>query len=142
MSAGPAVATAAIFIWLGMVLAISFLEAPLKFRARGVTLEIGLGIGRLVFRALNSVEAVLGAVVLSTVASSTAPGRTVVATATAVALLAVQLVVVRPRLTRRSDRRLLAGDPAPRSRAHAAFVAVETLKVLALATAGTLLLAG
>ena len=111
MSAGPAVATAAIFIWLGMVLAISFLEAPLKFRARGVTLEIGLGIGRLVFRALNSVEAVLGAVVLSTVASSTAPGRTVVATATAVVLLAVQLVVVRPRLTRRSDR-ILAGDPA------------------------------
>jgi hypothetical protein len=141
MSAGPAVATAAIFIWLGMVLAISFLEAPLKFRARGVTLEIGLGIGRLVFRALNSVEAVLGAVVLSTVASSTAPGRTVVATATAVVLLAVQLVVVRPRLTRRSDR-LLAGDPAPRSRAHAAFITVETLKVLALATAGTLLLAG
>jgi hypothetical protein len=141
MSAGPAVATAAIFIWLGMVLTISFLEAPLNFRARGVTLEIGLGIGRLVFRALNSVEAVLGAVVLSTVAPSTAPGRTVVATATAVVLLAVQLVVVRPRLTRRSDR-LLAGDPAPRSRAHAAFVAVETLKVLALATAGTLLLAG
>jgi hypothetical protein len=34
---------------------------------------------------------VLGAVVLSTVASSTAPGRTVVATATAVVLLAVQL---------------------------------------------------
>jgi predicted membrane-bound spermidine synthase len=141
MSAGPAVATAAIFIWLGMVLAISFLEAPLKFRARGVTLEIGLGIGRLVFRALNSVEAVLGAVVLSTVASSTAPGRTVVATATAVVLLAVQLVVVRPRLTRRSDR-ILAGDAVPRSRAHAAFVAVETLKVLALATAGTLLLTG
>lgn len=141
MSAGPAVATAAIFIWLGMVLAISFLEAPLKFRARGVTLEIGLGIGRLVFRALNSVEAVLGAVVLSTVASSTSPGRTLVATATAVVLLALQLVVVRPRLTRRSDR-ILAGDPVPRSRAHAAFVALETLKVLALATAGTLLLTG
>ena len=34
------------------------------------------------------------------------------------------------------------GQPATRSWAHAAFVAVETLKVLALATAGTLLLAG
>ena len=32
-----AVATAATFVWLGMVLAISFLEAPLKFRAPGVT---------------------------------------------------------------------------------------------------------
>ncbi len=46
-----------------MVLAISFLEAPLKFRAPGVTLPIGLGIGRVVFRALNGVEVVLAAVV-------------------------------------------------------------------------------
>jgi hypothetical protein len=41
MSLAPAVAVAVVFIWLGMVLAISFLEAPLKFRARGVTLQIG-----------------------------------------------------------------------------------------------------
>ena len=59
---GPAaVAVAATFVWLGMVLAISFLEAPLKFRAPGVTLQIGLGIGRLVFRALNGCEVVLAA---------------------------------------------------------------------------------
>jgi hypothetical protein len=42
-----AIATAVTFTWLGMVLAISFLEAPLKFRAPGVTIPIGLGIGRL-----------------------------------------------------------------------------------------------
>ena len=29
------VAAAATLVWLGMVLAISFLQAPLKFRARG-----------------------------------------------------------------------------------------------------------
>jgi hypothetical protein len=55
VSAGPAIAVALTFVWLGMVLAISFLEAPLKFRAPNVTLQIGLGIGRLVFRALNTV---------------------------------------------------------------------------------------
>ena len=44
-----------------MVLAISFLETPLKFHAPGVDLRVGLGIGRLVFRALNTVEAVLAA---------------------------------------------------------------------------------
>jgi len=54
-----AVAVAAVFVWLGMVLAISFLEAPLKFRAPGVTIQLGLGIGRLVFRALNICEVVL-----------------------------------------------------------------------------------
>ena len=64
MSAAWSVAVAAVFVWLGMVLAISFLEAPLKFRAPGVTLQLGLGIGRLVFRALNTCEAVLAAVIL------------------------------------------------------------------------------
>lgn len=60
-----AVAGAVSFRWLGMVLAISFLEAPLKFRAPGVTVPIGLGIGRRVFRALNRVEAVLAVVVIA-----------------------------------------------------------------------------
>lgn len=38
MSAATAAGIAVVFVWLGMVLAISFLEAPLKFRAPGVTL--------------------------------------------------------------------------------------------------------
>lgn len=47
------------WVWIGMILAISFLEAPLKFRAPGITVELGVGIGRLVFRALNAMELVL-----------------------------------------------------------------------------------
>lgn len=58
MTGAAAVGVAATFVWLGMVLAISFLEAPLKFRAPGVTLPVGLGIGRLVFRALNAADVV------------------------------------------------------------------------------------
>jgi hypothetical protein len=54
-----ATATAGTFVWLGMVLAASFLETPLKFRAAGVDLRTGLAIGRLVFSALNTAEIVL-----------------------------------------------------------------------------------
>lgn len=44
LTVAMAVATAVTFVWLGgMVLAISFLEAPLKFRAPDVTLRIGSG---------------------------------------------------------------------------------------------------
>lgn len=46
----------AVFLWLGFVFAISFMEAWIKFRAPGMTLQIGLGIGRLVFNALNKIE--------------------------------------------------------------------------------------
>ena len=45
--------------WAGFVSAISFLGAWLKFRAEGVSREIGLSIGKLVFTALNRVEIVL-----------------------------------------------------------------------------------
>lgn len=45
MTAALSVSIAVTFIWLGMVVAISFLEAPLKFRAPGVTVPLVLGIG-------------------------------------------------------------------------------------------------
>ncbi|MGW4090857.1 hypothetical protein [Nocardia sp. NPDC004750] len=118
-------------LWLGMVLAISFLEAPLKFRAPGVTLALGLGIGRLVFRALNTVEAVL-AVLLVLAAVIVGPGAATWAwLCVAAAVLAVQIVVVRPPLSRRSDR-VLAGEKLPRSHAHYWYIGLEVVKVVTL----------
>ena len=144
MTAVGATATAAVFTWLGMVVAISFLEAPLKFRAPGVTVRIGLGIGRLVFRGLNTVEAILAAVLLAAGAAAAAtaqppPARVIAAGAAAIAVLLVQLAAVRPRLSRRSDR-VLAGEDVPRSRAHYAYVGLELVKVAALLATGIFLL--
>jgi hypothetical protein len=139
MGTGPAIAVAGAFVWLGMVLAISFLEAPLKFRAPNVTLQIGLGIGRLVFRALNTVELGFALVILALVAAGPMPTRIAVAFCVAFAALAVQLIAVRPRLTRRSDA-VLAGSDAPRSRGHYAYVGLEVVKAAALIVAGILLL--
>ncbi|MFJ6948548.1 hypothetical protein ACISU4_28575 [Streptomyces wuyuanensis] len=135
-----AVAAAAAFVWLGMVLAISFLEAPLKFRAPGVTVRIGLGIGRLVFRALNRAETVLAAVVVVAVAAGGLPAPVVAPTALAVAVLVVQLAGVRPVLNRRSDR-VLAGEDVPRSRAHLVYIACESVKALTLPALGIAALA-
>jgi hypothetical protein len=123
-----------------MVLAISFLEAPLKFRAPGVTIPIGLGIGRMVFRALNTVEAVLAAAVVVASAAGGPTAAVVVLLAVVGVLLAAQLGVVRPRLNRRSDR-VLAGEDLPRSRGHLGYVALEGAKVVALAALGIVLLA-
>ncbi|MUL67813.1 hypothetical protein BOO86_25295 [Mycobacterium sp. CBMA 234] len=139
MNTAAAIEVAVTFVWLGMVLAISFLEAPLKFRAPNVTLQVGLGIGRLVFRALNSVELVF-AVAIVAAAVANRPSTTVTAAfIVAVAALVVQLVAVRPRLNRRSDR-VLAGYEGPRSRVHYLYVALELVKVAALAVAGVALL--
>jgi hypothetical protein len=141
MTGAVAVAVAAVFVWLGMVLAISFLEAPLKFRAPDVTLRIGLGIGRLVFRALNAAETMLALIIVASVAVHPPRASALALLAVAIATLAVELIFIRPSLTRRSDA-VLAGHDAPRSHAHHAYIALETVKVVALLVGGILLLAG
>jgi hypothetical protein len=141
MAPASGVAVAATFVWLGMVLAISFLEAPLKFRAPGVTLPIGLGIGRLVFRALNVAEGLLATVLAVGVLIGPSSAGAAVSALAAVGVLAVQVGALRPRLTRRSDR-VVAGDQGGRSRSHHLYIALEVLKVGILILAGTLLLMG
>jgi hypothetical protein len=146
LTAASAVGVALTFVWLGMVLAISFLEAPLKFRAPGVTLQIGLGIGRLVFRALNAVEVVLAAAIaIALLVSTTRPGAALIAIVIAALALAAQLIGVRPQLTKRSDAILAAGPASTelqRSRAHHVYVVLELVKAASLIVAGTVLLAG
>ncbi len=145
---GAALAVAAVLIWLGMVAGISFLEAPLKFTAPGVTLAIGLGIGRRVFRALNAGEAVLGVVaavglVLMARSDVDYPPTVGIAVITAITCLLIQVIAVRPALTRRSDE-VLAGDGTTaedrRSTAHFYYVGLEVLKVAALVVGAAALL--
>jgi hypothetical protein len=137
-----AVAGAVTFLWLGMVLAISFLEAPLKFRAPGVTIPVGLGIGRIVFRALNLTEAVLAVAAIVAIAVGSPSAAIVTLVAVAAVVLAGQLLVVRPRLNRRSDAVLAGEDPAlRRSRAHLYYVGLELVKVVALLALGCTVLA-
>jgi hypothetical protein len=136
---GWSIAVAAVFVWLGMVLGISFLEAPLKFRAPGVTLALGLGIGRLVFRALNACEGILAAVVLIGLWADGTAAPVLAPFLLAVAALATQVLAVRPALVRRSDA-VLAGNEGPRSRAHYAYVGLEMVKVVALIATGVMLL--
>lgn len=135
MNAATAVAAAAAFVWVGLVIGISGLEAPLKFRAPGVTLRIGLAIGRVVFRAVNVAEAVLALVVVVGIVIAKPGPVAIVALAVAVVALLVQLALIRPRLNRRADA-VLAGADAPRSQAHHAYIVVEAVKLIALLVGG------
>ena len=131
------------FLWLGMVLAISFVETPLKFRAPGITVPLGLGIGRLVFRVLNAAELALAAALTLAVVTSTTGRSTIAGGPTTVlialwALLVVQVAVLRPRLDRRAHQ-LIHGHAPPRSHLHLAYIAAECAKVLLLPAFGILL---
>ena len=135
------IAIAAPFVWLGMVLAISFLETPLKFRAPGITLPLGLGIGRLVFRALNLAEVGL-AILAAAACLSVQPDRVAwLLLGAAWLLLVVQVVVVRRSLDRRVSPIVAGQTPRP-SREHLAYIALELVKVVLLAALGTTLVSG
>lgn len=138
VSAAAVVAVAAPFVWLGMVLAISWLEAPLKFRAPGITVPLGLGIGRLMFRALNACEAVLAVLLTAAGAVAGMPGAGWLLLAGLVGLLGVQVLLLRPGLDRRA-RAILAGATPPASHRHRAYIVLEGVKVLALAALGVVL---
>ena len=128
------------FAWLGMLGAISFLEAPLKFRAPNITRELALGIGKLVFRALNRVELVLAAVMLICIIATRLSTRNIqlLFGATA-AILIVQTVWLLPSLSARATA-VIAGEEVPNSRLHLVFVVCETVKILLLAVVGVMLL--
>ncbi len=130
-----------------MVAGISLLETPLRFRALRAHIEhgteatrLGLGIGRLVFRALNTAEAVLSAVIVVAVLAASPTVPVAVLTGVVVVPLIVQLAAVRPFLHQRGGR-VLAGEHPPRSRAHYAYVGLEALKVPALIALGATALA-
>ncbi|MCG7309772.1 hypothetical protein [Brachybacterium sp. ACRRE] len=138
-----AVVLALTFVWIGLIVGLSFIEAPVKFQAPGVTLALGLGIGRLVFRVLHAVQiAIVVVVVVCLVLGAGAgiPAPAVAGLVLAILMLIGQLAVVQPRLTRRSNA-VLAGEDAPRSRAHHAYVALELLKLVGLLVGGIALLA-
>lgn len=123
-------------VWLGFVLAISFMEAPLKFRAPGVSQRDALAIGRLVFRALARVELVL---CIAEGFLLWAVGWPVQARAWFIALaivLVFQQAWVLPRLGRRTAA-VLAGQPvSPGRPLHKLYVAGECAKVVVLPTLG------
>lgn len=127
-------------LWLGLIVGISLIEAPLKFTAPGITIPLGLGIGRRVFLAMNIVEVLLAVALV--VALWKAVGRPRVQRlwvwgGAAVAVLVVKVAVIRPFLNQRTDA-VLAGDFAGGSVAHYVYVGAEVLLIVAL---GALMLA-
>ena len=98
---------------IGAIVAISFLEAPLKFQAPGITIPLGLGIGRLVFTALNILTGVALAVLTLVSLRRPRAGRTSLVLLGAIWLVyLVEVAAIRPVLNRRSDL-VLAGSAAP-----------------------------
>lgn len=125
------------FLWIGFVCAISFMEAWLKFRAPGITVPLGLGIGRLVFNALNKVELVFAIVILINILWQTSDilKWQNLAFAVPFALLLIQTLWLLPALDARAELHI-QGQYVPPSNLHFYYVGMELVKIVGLSLFG------
>jgi uncharacterized membrane protein (DUF485 family) len=122
-----------VLFWAGFVSSISFMEAWLKFQAPGVTISIGLSIGKTVFTALNRVEWVLlPGYVVFLLLSSNSKRADIAAVSVAIAvILIIQTFFLLPALVERANR-IIDGQTVEKSLVHLLFGILEVFKVTGL----------
>lgn len=124
------------FIWLGLILGISFIEAPLKFRAPGITIPLGLGIGRLVFSAVNKMELLLMVLAFfSALISNRALKIGFYSITILVLILIFQTLYLLPALDERAEL-VLKGQLIPPSFHHQLYIVLEIIKLILLLFSG------
>ncbi|MCR6642669.1 MAG: hypothetical protein NVV82_27710 [Sporocytophaga sp.] len=127
-----------IFLWAGMILGISFLEAPLKFQAPNVTLGIGLGIGRLVFGTLNKIELLFAFLIMVFSFITRPPVKFRLLLGLVCMILLFQTFWLLPALDVRAEIIINGGIPSGES-PHVIYVVVEIIKLISLISAGIML---
>ena len=124
------------FIWFGLLGGISFLEAPLKFQAPGITIPLGLGIGRLVFFALNKIEIALAVLMIFSFVKAKPKNRFPLVWFAAVAfLLLLETVWLLPVLDARATI-IVSGGNVPDSNLHLIYIAFDAVKFVLLFALG------
>lgn len=118
-------------LWLGVLIGVSFIATPVKFKAPSLTRPVALEVGRLTFRLFSRVEWVFAILVLGTVAAAERSAWPLTLAVLAAALVALQSIWLLPALNRRVDRVIASGTSAS-SRSHLGYSAAEGLKFLAL----------
>lgn len=133
MKTTPIPISGTFFFWAGFVCSISFMEAWLKFRAPGVTLETGLSIGKLIFTALNRMEwvFVLILMIMTLPRIKQLPARFNIMGGCVLFFLVVQTFFLLPALNQRAEM-IIAGIEPESSPVHILFGIFEILKVLTL----------
>ena len=112
------------------------MEAPLKFQAPGVTLSVGLSIGRLIFHTLNYVEILLAIVLAAAIYLNRPVSRlSKLAFAVIIVLLGLETAWLLPALDVRAQA-VIDGTGAPYSSMHLVYILFDAVKVVTLLVLG------
>lgn len=119
-----------ILIWSGMVLAISFMEAPLKFQSELVNTRIGVSIGSIIFTALNRVE-VTFLLIYSILSLASNNFKRSYLLHGLIAILLIQTLLLLPYLDDRALQ-IMNQQPLKDSSLHIYYVILEVINVIVL----------
>lgn len=120
-------------IWIGLIIAIDLIEAPLKFQAPGITIPLGLGIGRLVFFAMNITELVIAIVLAVALWRPRADRRSWMLFSGLAVMLVVKLLIIRPLLAQHTNA-VLDGTSDGGSMTHYFYIAADAVIAILLVT--------
>jgi Domain of unknown function (DUF4149) len=130
---------ALIMLWAGVLIGVSFLAAPAKFDAPGLSLPLALEVGRREFGALNLTELAFAVVSLA-LAAYARPERAIwLGLALAAATVVLQWLWLLPALDARAEMIIEGATPEP-APWHALYIGAEIVKLLALLVIGWLAL--
>lgn len=119
-------------LWIGFVVAISFLETPLRFRAESISLPIALQIGKLVFHALNWVEWLFAVLTGLSLWYGPVSRKSRWLGLWIVLILVLQTALLFGVLDPRTNAQIAGQEIGP-SAAHSAYVGLEICKLILLA---------
>jgi hypothetical protein len=120
-----------------MVAGISFLEAPIKFQAPGITIGLGLGIGRLVFAALNKIVWLFAIVWLVAAFATRSNYRDLIIPLIMIGILLLQTCWLLPALDVRASQ-IIAGVQPASSPLHLYYIAADVAKLILLLGTGAI----
>ncbi|WP_461632653.1 hypothetical protein [Labilibaculum euxinus] len=123
------------FVWVGFLLAISFMEAWVKFRAVSLDLSTGLDVGVHVFGALNMIERIFSAMLLVYVFINYTDKVVVLTGLTIFTFVVAQSGYLLPELNQHAQLIIMGMVPEKNS-IHHIYVLMEVVKLVALLVLG------
>lgn len=125
-------ASALAWLWLGLLIGVSFLATPVKFVVMDLTLPVALQVGAATFALFTKVEWALAALALAIGAAGRGQSRAFLALAAALAVVVtVQAIWLLPALDARVAEIVAGNAPAP-SPHHAFYAGLELFKACLL----------
>ena len=125
------------YVWCGLVLGVSFLATPIKFRAKSLTRPVALDVGRTTFHAFGKLEWLLSVVLVVVTVLNRSALEPVDWFLIGLVLVIVfgQTLWLIPRLDVRVQA-IIDGEELPRSHLHSVYAGAEFAKAIALLLLG------